>query len=690
MFLNAITGPFLGSAAAGLGGRWLGARGSGVVTVLGLATSVVCSIGILLEVLVGGSPVVVDMGSWFQGSTVHVSWIFSFDSLTACMMVTVTTVSLCVHIYSLGYMQNDPHLPRFMSYLSLFTGGMLILVTANDLITLLVGWELIGVCSYLLIGFWFHRLSATKAAQKAVLVNRVSDTALMVGLMASWWYLGSTDLTLLVATSTSAAYTDFLCAMLLAGALGKSAQIGLHVWLADAMEGPTPVSALIHAATLVTAGIYLIARTSSLWECSVWGRSALVWVGALTSFMAASMGLAQNDMKRVIAYSTCSQLGYMMVALGYSHYGLAIYHLMTHACFKALLFLGAGVAIHATADMQDLRRQGGAHQALPWAWACLLLGSLSLMGWPFLAGYYSKDAILELAWATPGAEGVYGHFILMLVAALTSTYSFKVLLASFVYTPNARKSEVSHPGLTYTMMVPLALLAFLSVTAGYLFSDALIGWGTSFWNVSIQGAPSTLHAVSSHMIPVWAAWLPLASAFVGLGLAYSYTWPMPWCAETGQKTIYLFLQCRWMFDYVWNQQVAAPILKLGSYTWLSLDKGFLEVLGPRGLTNAVSNWAVPSMKQWQSGAVQDYALIYQIVVILGILALAYPTAALFNVDLPLDGIVSQNTWLNDFKIYALALFLLAIASFFHLNNYLNFIEKYLLYKTIFITSYYKK
>lgn len=226
MFLNAITGPFLGSLAAGLGGRWLGSRGSGVLTVLGLSTSVVCSIGILLEVLVGGSPVVVNLGSWFQGSTVHVSWIFTFDSLAACMMVTVTTVSFCVHIYSLGYMQNDPHLPRFMSYLSLFTGGMLLLVAASDLITLLVGWELIGVCSYLLIGFWFHRLSATKAAQKAVLVNRVSDTALMVGLMASWWYLGSTDLSLLVATSTSAAYTDFLCAMLLAGALGKSAHPG--------------------------------------------------------------------------------------------------------------------------------------------------------------------------------------------------------------------------------------------------------------------------------------------------------------------------------------------------------------------------------------------------------------------------------------------------------------------------------
>jgi NADH-quinone oxidoreductase subunit L len=612
-----------------------------VLTVLGLATSLVCSLGIWLEVLVAGSVVTVPMGVWFQASTLHVNWLFSFDSLTACMMLTVTLVSFCVHVYSLGYMQHDPHLPRFMSYLSLFTGGMLVLVTASDLITLLVGWELIGVCSYLLIGFWFHRLSATKAAQKAVLVNRVSDTALMLGLMVCWWYVGTTDLALLVATSTSAAYTDFLCFMLLAGALGKSAQIGLHVWLADAMEGPTPVSALIHAATLVTAGIYLIARTSALWECSVYARSALVWVGALTSFMAATLGLAQLDMKRVIAYSTCSQLGYMMVALGYSHYGLAIYHLMTHACFKALLFLGAGVAIHATADSQDLRRQGGAHQALPWAWACLLLGSLSLMGWPFLAGYYSKDAILELAWATPGAEGIYGHMILMTVAAMTCAYSFKVLLCSFVMAPNARMSELSHPGLPYTMAVPLTLLAFLSVVAGYLSSEALIGWGTSFWHISLQSAPSHLNSVASHFLPVWAAWLPLASVFIGLTLAYAFTWPMPWCAENGWKTVYMFLQCRWMFDYVWNQQVAAPVLRLGTYTWASLDKGFLEVLGPRGLTSGVTAWAVPSVKGWQTGAVQDYALVYQVLVVVGLLALAFPVQ-------------------EDLKVWTLAAFLMAL------------------------------
>lgn len=622
MYLCAVIAPFLGCALAGLTGRRLGARGSGCVSVLGLVTSAFLSALIWYEVGAQGCTVTLHLGSWFGASTVYVPWHLTFDALTACMMVTVTFVSTCVHLYTLGYMQADPHLPRFMSYLSLFTGGMLILVTASDLISLMVGWELIGICSYLLIGFWFHRLSATKAAQKAVLVNRVSDTGLLIGLFRAWWYLGSTDIAVMTATCTTAYYIDWICFALLAGVLGKSAQVGLHVWLADRMEGPTPVSALIHAATLVTAGVYLVARTSTLWECSVIGRQALVFVGAVTSLVAATMGLVQNDMKRVIAYSTCSQLGYMTVACGLSHYGLAIYHLMTHAFFKALLFLGAGVVIHATADVQDLRRQGGAHQTLPWAWTCLLLASLSLLGWPFLAGYYSKDAILEHAWATPGSSGNYGYIVLMTVAALTSAYSFRLLYAGFIETTNARRLEVSKPGVPYTMATALAILAFGSVFAGYLLSDVLIGWGTNFWQVAIQIAPATVYAIDAHMIPVWAAWLPIATVFIGLSLAIAYTWPLPWCAETFWKSIYLFLIARWQFDYVWNQQIRAPILGLGAQTWMALDKGVLEVLGPRGLTTTVIQWAVPRVRQWQTGTVHDYALVLKVCVVIGLIALA--------------------------------------------------------------------
>jgi NADH-ubiquinone oxidoreductase chain 5 len=387
---------------------------------------------------------------------------------------------------------------------------------------------------------------------------------------------------------------------------------------------PTPVSALVHAATLVTAGVYLIARTSALWECSSWARHILVIVGAVTSLMAASLGLIQNDLKRVIAYSTCSQLGYMIVALGLSHYGLAIYHLMTHACFKALLFLGAGVAIHATSDVQDLRRQGGAHASLPWAWGCLLLGSLSLVGTPFLAGFYSKDGILELAYATPGPFGNYAYGILMTVAALTSAYSFRVLFATFYFPSNARRLEVSQPGVPLTMSVPLILLAVGSIFAGYIFQDALIGWGSHFWGNSITGSPGTLHSIESHMIPVWIALLPLGSLFLGISLALSYSWPLPWVVELVPKTIYLFLQAGWQFDFVWNQQLAAPVLKLGEKTWSLMDKGILEVLGPRGLTLAVTNWAVPTVRTWQTGTVHDYALYFQVVVLLGLLSLSLP------------------------------------------------------------------
>ena len=631
MYLSAIFAPVLGSALAGLAGRYLGARGSGVITVLGMAVSFLLSMCIWIEVAINANVVTLDLGTWFQSDTIHVQWFFVFDSLAACILLTVSGVSFCVHLYSLGYMQQDPHLPRFMSYLSLFSGSILILVSAGDLITLLVGWEIIGICSYLLIGFWFHRLSATKAAVQAVLVNRVSDTFLIVGLIISWWYLGSTDLALLTATSTHAYYSQWLCFALLGGALGKSAQIGLHIWLASAMEGPTPVSALIHAATLVTAGIYLIARTSAVWECSYSAKVVLIFVGALTSLLAASLGLVQNDLKRVIAYSTISQLGYIIVACGLGSYSLAIYHLMTHACFKALLFLGAGVAIHATSDVQDLRLQGGAHQALPWAWATLLLGTVSLIGTPFLAGYYSKDAILEIAWATPGAYGTYGYFVLIAVAAITSAYSFRVLYAAFVTTPNARRVEITHSGIPLTIAMPLLILSTGSIIAGYCLSDALSGWGTSFWTNSVYNSPGTNFLVASHLMPVWASWLPLGAITIGLLLAYAYTWPMPWCvsrssyAGKGWKAIYLFLMARAQFDNVFNQQVASPILKLGFYSWALLDKGVLEILGPTGLNSTVLNWAMPTVNKWQTGAVHDYALVYKLCVLVGLAAIAFPT-----------------------------------------------------------------
>ena len=626
MYQSALFAPFLGSALTGLMGRWLGARGSGCVTIQRLGTSLFFSFFIFYEVLVLGSPIVLSLSTWFGTHTVAVDWLQCFDALSASMMVTVTLVSFCVHIYSLGYMQIDPHQPRFLSYLSLFTGSMLLLVTANDLITLLVGWEMIGVCSYLLIGFWFHRLSRTKAAQKAILVNRRSDTVLLFGLFLCWWFVGSTDTSLMIAQRSSAEYADWICLCLQGGCQGKSAQIGLHVWLADRMEGPTPVSALIHAATLVTAGIFQIARTNRLWEVSLYGRSILLWVGAVTSLMRRTMGLVQNDVKRVIAYSTCSQLGYMVVAQSLSHYGLAMYHLMTHACFKALLFQGAGVVIHASADCQDMRRSGGAHSSLPLAWTVLLLGSQSLQGWPFMAGYYSKDAILELSWASSGSLSAYGHLVQMTVACLTSAYSFRVLFAVF-YGPNtAKKKNITVPGQSLTLVLPLCILAIGSIWRGYLLNDALIGQGSDFWGNSITVSPRTNNRMRRHMIPVWRNLLPLFAVFQGRICAYVFvsTGPLLFCAETYWKKVYLFLRTRWGFDLVWNQQIRMKVLQAGRISWKSIDKGVLELQGPRGITTKATSWLVPSLQKLQTGSVQDYALLLQILIAVGLLILAFP------------------------------------------------------------------
>ena len=620
MYLCAIQSPFLGSFLAGLMGRFLGARGSGCVTVQGMFVSLFFSFQIYKDILQMGAPVVLDLGSWFSAGSVNVGWTLCFDQLSSVMMVTVSTVSFCVHLYSLGYMMADPHLPRFLSYLSLFTGSMLLLVTGSDLVSMLVGWEMIGVCSYLLIGFWFTRLSQTKAAQKAVLVNRVSDTGLLVGLMLCWWYLGSTDYSVICYTRTQSSYVDQICFFLLTGALGKSAQVGLHLWLQDQMEGPTPVSALIHQATLVTAGVYLVQRTSGLWEASVFGRALLVWVGQVTSLMAQTLGLVQNDLKRVIQYSTCSQLGYMMVALGLSSYGLAMFHLMTHQCFKALLFLGQGVQIHQSSNIQDMRTQGGAHRALPWAWTCLLLGSLSLTGWPFLAGYYSKDQILELCWSTSSQTQSFQHFILMAVACMTSAYSFRVLYSVFYDSPTVNRVNVSVPGASLFMTVPLVILATGSIVQGYVYREALIGWGSAFWRTSVQHFPQTNRRVRSHMIPVWASFLPLITVPVGICFRICFCLYSSMSVQFSFiRETYLFLQARWMFDFVWNSLVQKSVLKLGEYTNLTVDKGVLEVLGPRGLQNTQLQ-AVTPLQRLQTGTVNDYALLFLVALIRGLIA----------------------------------------------------------------------
>ena len=518
-------------------------------------------------------------------------------------------------------MQTSPHLPRFMSYLSLFTGFMLVLVSGNNLAQMLVGWEGIGVCSYLLIGFWVSRLSATKSAGQAMLVNRVSDTLLVISLMLIWWYCGSLDYDILWSTASHSYYTDWICFTLLCGAAGKSAQLGFHVWLASAMEGPTPVSALIHAATLVTAGVFLIARTSIFWENSPSCRTLLVILGGMTSLVAATCGLFQNDLKRVIAYSTCSQLGYMMVSCGLSDYANAIYHLMTHACFKALLFLSAGAIIHAVSDVQDIRRHGAGQSRMPFVWSCFLLGSLSLTGWPFLAGFYSKDGILELAFNSQSPWGYWAYLTLMVVACFTSFYSFRLLFCSFISPSSARKSEDVHTGISPLMWFPLLLLSIGSIFAGYFLFDMLIGWGTDFWHGSIAQTPGSPEVVSSHFLPSSVAWLPLMSVISGFLLAAGYSW---WLPNQTLWHLYVFFLSKWQFDEVFNQQIVRRVVNFGGNTLSLIDKGVLEWLGPAGLTQKMWNSWVPQVRHWHTGTVHDYALVYKICVLAGILAIVVP------------------------------------------------------------------
>jgi NADH-ubiquinone oxidoreductase chain 5 len=497
----------------------------------------------------------------------------------------------------------------------------------------------IGVCSYLLIGFWFHRLSATKSAQKAMLVNRVSDTLLIFGLILQWWYLGGLDYSIMITNTTVSYYNDWICLTLLLGAMGKSAQLGLHVWLADAMEGPTPVSALIHAATLVTAGVYLIVRTSPLWECSEMTRSALTILGAMTSLVAATCGLFQNDLKRVIAYSTCSQRGYMMVSCGLNHSALAMYHLMTHACFKALLFRSAGVVIHAVSDVQDRRRLGGIQSRLPLAWSAMILGSLSLVGWPFLSGFYSKDQILELCWSTQSSIGLYAYFMLMIVACMTSYYSFRLLWCTFVTRTSARRTEIAQIGVPMQMSIPLIVLSIGSVFVGYILNDMLTGVGTDFWHNSLQTAPGTGEWISMHFLPSFVAWLPLLSVFTGFMLSISYAWPFPWFTESLSKKIYLFLLSRWQFDIVYNQQIARRVLDFGADTWKTLDKGLLELLGPKGVSISLMDYIIPSVRQTQTGAVHDYALVFLILALSGLAFIVMPV--FFMPELLINNVVPR-------------------------------------------------
>jgi len=626
MYLNIVFLPLCGSFLSGLGGRFIGPFGAGIITTFSVFTSLLLSFFAFYEVGFSESPCYIKLLTWFDSEYLCANWGFQFDSLTVIMLIVVTFISTLVHLYSTEYMSHDPHLPRFMSYLSLFTFFMLILVTADNFIQLFVGWEGVGLCSYLLINFWFTRIQANKAAIKAMIVNRVGDFGLALGIFAIYITFNSVEYSTVFALVPlfEQDYLNFLGfnvhlltligVLLFIGAVGKSAQLGLHTWLPDAMEGPTPVSALIHAATMVTAGVFLLARCSPIFEYAPAALFVVTIVGAMTAFFAATTGLLQNDLKRVIAYSTCSQLGYMIFACGLSNYSVGVFHLANHAFFKALLFLGAGSVIHAVADEQDMRRMGGLRRLVPFTFAVMSIGSFALMGFPFLTGFYSKDVILEVAFGKYTNAGHFAYWLGTFAAFFTAFYSMRLSYLTFLSKPNGFKTVIigAHDS-SIRMALPLFILAFPSIFIGYLSRDLFIGLGTGFWNNAIFIFPNNLNIIDAEFAPSFFKLLPVCLSICGASFAlffYTFMSKDLYLLKTsimGRK-LYNFLNRKWFFDKFYNEFINQNFLHFGYHvSYKTIDRGLIEMMGPFGLSNTVYKKSI-LLASLQTGNVYSYIL----------------------------------------------------------------------------------
>ncbi|MDA8232342.1 MAG: NADH-quinone oxidoreductase subunit L [Magnetospirillum sp.] len=623
MYVAAVFLPLLGSIAAGLFGRFIGDRGAQVVTTLLLGVSAALAVPIFTSVALEGHSVIVPVLHWIRSGSLDVSWALKFDTLTAVMMIVVTWVSFMVHVYSVGYMAHDRSIPRFMSYLSLFTFAMLMLVTSDNLVQLFFGWEGVGVASYLLIGFWYERPSACAAAIKAFVVNRVGDFGFALGIFGIFFLFDSVSFDTIFAAAPAKANTivhffgidwnaiTIVALLLFVGAMGKSAQIGLHTWLPDAMEGPTPVSALIHAATMVTAGVFMVARMSPLFELSNTALMVVTLVGAATAFFAATIGCVQNDIKRIIAYSTCSQLGYMFFGIGVSAYPAAIFHLFTHAFFKALLFLGAGSVIHAMSDEQDIRRMGGIWRHVKVTWALMWIGSLALAGIPFFAGYYSKDSILEAAFASHTLVGHFAFAMGIAAAFLTAFYSWRLLILVFHGKPRADERVMAHihesPAI---MIVPLMVLAAGAVFAGWLGRDMFVGHEEAgFWRSSIEVLPSHPAMEGMHHVPEWVSMAPLVVAGSGIALAYLmyvFAPSLPGWLAGSMRRVHLFLLNKWYFDELYDWLFVRPAFRLGRGLWQGGDGALIDGVGPDGVA-AATRVIAQRVARLQSGYLYHYA-----------------------------------------------------------------------------------
>jgi NADH-ubiquinone oxidoreductase chain 5 len=617
MYLSIIILPLLGSIVSGFFGRKVGVSGGQFITCLCVIITAVLSIVAFFEVGFNNIPVYIHLFRWIDSEWFNITWSFQFDSLTVSMLIPVLIISSLVHIYSIGYMNGDPHNQRFFSYLSLFTFMMIILVTSNNYLLMFVGWEGVGVCSYLLVSFWFTRIAANQSSMSAFLTNRVGDCFFTIGMFAILWTLGNLDYSTVfsLAPYINENIITIIGICLLIGAMAKSSQIGLHVWLPMAMEGPTPVSALIHAATMVTAGVYLLMRSSPLIEYSSTVLLLCLWIGGITTVFSSLIGLFQQDIKKVIAYSTMSQLGMMVIAVGLSSYNLALFHLVNHAFYKGLLFLGAGAVIHAVADNQDFRKYGGLISFLPLTYSVILIASLSLVAFPFMTGFYSKDFILESAYGQYCFSSVAIYVVAVIGAIFTTLYSVKVIYLTFLTNPNGPIESYKHAHESDIFIsLPLVILAIFSIFFGFITKDIFIGLGSGFFiDNSIYIHPVNEIMINTEFaVPSIYKLLPFifTISFSILAIILSEFLPKSILnfklSELG-RTIYGFFNQRFLVELFYNEFITNQVLKLGGQTTKILDKGSIEILGPYGLERTLYTFS-KQITNLSNGIVTNYAL----------------------------------------------------------------------------------
>ena len=622
MEIAIIALPLIASIISGFFGKFIGDRNSEIVTSFLVTISAILSAVVLYEVIINQYQDNIIIAKWISSGSLDVNWSMKIDPLSAVMLVVVTSVSSLVHIYSIGYMSHDPHKPRFMAYLSLFTFAMLMLVTSDNFIQLFFGWEGVGLCSYFLIGFWFKKDTANSAAIKAFLVNRVGDFGFALGIFLIFYLFGTVNYSevfeliptiadknlLFLGININA--IDLICLLLFVGAMGKSAQILLHTWLPDAMEGPTPVSALIHAATMVTAGVFLVVRCSPIYEYSELALNVITIVGMSTAFFAATVALVQTDIKKIIAYSTCSQLGYMFFAAGVGAYNVAMFHLFTHAFFKALLFLGSGSVIHAFKNEQNINKMGGVWKKLPYTYTLMIIGTLALTGFPFLSGFYSKDAIIEFAYLRGNTTGYYAAGIGIITAFLTSIYSWRLIFKTFHgdYNNKDIKIEETHES-PLVMLIPLIFLSIGAIFAGYTFKELFLGYGgiNNFWQESIF----FLEPLSTDHPPFW--FLVLTPILVILSIPVAYYLFVKNKNLSNQianvnKPLYQFLINKWYFDELYDVLFVIPSKKIGLFLWKFFDIKIIDGFGPDGISSFIKKCSLKANK-FQSGFIYQYAFV---------------------------------------------------------------------------------